>query len=496
MVRPGAEVNRGRLFAGTYTALGDSLAPGARLAIVDPRKGVPGAGPPDEFRFTPEEIDEELSQAGYEQLVRHDFLPRQNFLSLRREAVRRRTMRAVVEHDTRTSGGFAWSGALLLAVLATAVGTPPLRGAAPNEDLSGAARVLAMDVTARDGIIDLLLIEETDGGAVLRHRRSSDGAVTWTASTIDPGGRAIRTHRRGNDPRIAAIGDQIVVLWTRPGTGRFGVGPLATAWSAAGGRTWTAGANPADDGTTDGHAFLQLMADPEGRFHAYWLDSRDGGQGLRASSSNDGGRTWTANATLDRPTCECCWNEAIAMGGEQLAVLYRDNDPRDMALAVSENGGATWDRRGHVGAFGWGFNGCPHVGGGLGVTFAGSKQLLHAVVWTGKEADAGVHALRSGDGGRSWPAPQRLGSIRARHTDLAARGASVAIVWDEVRDGQSIILAAVSKDHGQTWGAPVVLSSREYYATHPLIVPTGEMYVVFWTERHGDDGLRWRSARL
>ena len=28
------------------------------------------------------------------------------------------------------------------------------------------------------------------------------------------------------------------------------------------------------------------------------------------------------------------------------------------------------------------------MGGGLGVTFAGSEQLLHAVVWTGKEADA------------------------------------------------------------------------------------------------------------
>lgn len=62
-----------------FSALRDSLAPGARLAIVDPRKGVPGAGPPDEFRFTPEEIDEELNMAGYELLSRHDFLPRQTF---------------------------------------------------------------------------------------------------------------------------------------------------------------------------------------------------------------------------------------------------------------------------------------------------------------------------------------------------------------------------------------------------------------------------------
>ena len=42
-----------------FSALRDSLPPRARLAIVDPRKGVPGADPPDEFRFTPEEIDED-----------------------------------------------------------------------------------------------------------------------------------------------------------------------------------------------------------------------------------------------------------------------------------------------------------------------------------------------------------------------------------------------------------------------------------------------------
>ena len=61
-------------------ALRDSLAPGARLAIVDHRKGAPGGGPPDEFRLTPDEIDTELALAGYRRQSRHDFLPRQNFL--------------------------------------------------------------------------------------------------------------------------------------------------------------------------------------------------------------------------------------------------------------------------------------------------------------------------------------------------------------------------------------------------------------------------------
>ena len=63
-----------------FTALRDRLAPGARLAIVDYQKGSPGGGPPDDFRFTVDEISSELEQAGYALQSQHDFLPRQNFL--------------------------------------------------------------------------------------------------------------------------------------------------------------------------------------------------------------------------------------------------------------------------------------------------------------------------------------------------------------------------------------------------------------------------------
>lgn len=62
-----------------FTKLKGSLKPGGKLAIIDFRKESP-AGPPVEFRFTPEQISAELKPAGFGLVEQHDFLPRQLFL--------------------------------------------------------------------------------------------------------------------------------------------------------------------------------------------------------------------------------------------------------------------------------------------------------------------------------------------------------------------------------------------------------------------------------
>jgi ubiquinone/menaquinone biosynthesis C-methylase UbiE len=62
-----------------FTTLRGMLKAGGRVAIVDFRKDSP-AGPPVEFRFTPEQIRAELEAAGFSLVGSHDFLPRQVFL--------------------------------------------------------------------------------------------------------------------------------------------------------------------------------------------------------------------------------------------------------------------------------------------------------------------------------------------------------------------------------------------------------------------------------
>jgi hypothetical protein len=299
------------------------------------------------------------------------------------------------------------------------------------------------------------------------------------------------------DPQIASSGDTIVVMWTVPGATEWGDGPLATAVSRDGGKSWASGGMPNDDGATRGHSFLELSADPDGVFYAFWLDARDGPSGLRSATSKDGGLTWSSNVSIDTRTCECCWNKSVALSSDTVAVLYRDIDPRDMALAVSERRGP-WTRRGSVGAFGWAIDGCPHVGGGLARTTAGATEFFHAVVWTGAEGHVGVHVLRSSDGGQHWSPPKKLGSERAKNTDLAAAGSNVAIVWDEARKGESAVFGVRSSDNGATWSEPVRLSGSGRVASHPLVVWTGGRFLAFWTERldTASETLRWQKGVL
>jgi len=325
---------------------------------------------------------------------------------------------------------------------------------------------------------------------VVVYTHTLDGGVTWRKPIrLSRNDNAPYAMHRGNDVQIAASGGDLIAAWQTAGTGYGGGGPMTTAISADGGESWHKGSNPADDGSTDAHGFIDLAADPDGNFHLVWLDNRNGAQGLYYARSKDGGKLWSQNIQVDKLTCECCWNQIKATGPDNLYVLYRDIHPRDMRMAISSNKGRTWNLGGRVGRFSWNFDGCPHAGGGIAsIPTSSGDSVLHAVVWTGLLEQPGLYYLASADNGRTWTDPAPLGELNALHADISARNADhIAAVWD-ARVGSNVIFAARSRDGGESWEAGERLSSRNVEATHPRIVSTPDGFRVFWTETHPRKG--------
>jgi hypothetical protein len=380
--------------------------------------------------------------------------------------------------------------------------------------------VVGLDVYRDGSRVHLLTAgQPATGPAVLRYARSDDGGKTFAAAVpVGVGQPEPDPVHRGMDPQVAAAGDKVVAVWTTAGTeDRFGRGPLATAISADGGRTWQVGPTPADHGRGIGNAFLDLAADADGAFHCVWLDGRTGTKGLRYARSADGGRSWSANLTLVDKTCECCWNAlATAPGtgggtgapgsaGARVWVLYRQASPRDMAVIASADGGKTWGPPSVAGGFGWQFNACPHVGGGVAPSADPGSTAVHAAVWTAKGGDAiGVYALTSPDAGKTWGPPTQLGTWRASHPDLAvAPGGRVAVAWDAMTEqGQVAVYAATSADAGKTWSEPRRLSDpNDGAAANPKLVPidgggSGGGFRAYFTQAGDGEPAVWRSAAV
>lgn len=356
-----------------------------------------------------------------------------------------------------------------------------------------------MDVYTEGSTLHMALVGKVSGkdGNSIAYLVSKDAGRSWSEPVIvNHAEDGAVMSRRGNEAQVAALGRRILVAWRRGGGELPDAGPIVTAYSEDGGKTWHGGGQSALGDATENQSYPDLAVDAKGRFHVVWLDDREergNTQGLRYARSEDGGRHWLGEATLDPQVCTCCWNRLVALPGHGLAVLYRDDEPHDMRLA-RQVGKRPWRSLSAVGAFDWRFNGCPHCGGGIA---AGPGQRLHGVVWSGKDGAEGLYYLNSQDLGGHWSPPLRVGDQRSRESDVAALadgrvGVVFAGPWGQ---GEGVQLIE-SDDQGKTWSNPKLLSAEGAAADHPRILATPKGFRVFWTEKRPGEGRVWAMYSL
>lgn len=355
--------------------------------------------------------------------------------------------------------------------------------------------VVSLDVVEKNGRIFLLLGEHEDGRQSVILKVSQNGGKSWLQPVaVDAGQTLAPSLVRSNDARLAVSGDNLFAFWTSYKEGAMhSAGPMVVAHSGDGGKNWRPGVSPADwqEGS---HAFF--AADGDGKqIHAVWLDSRNGPskvrgtQGMRHAVSEDGGKSWRKNITLDDVTCACCWT-AARLHQNALYVLYRDKQPSDMSIGVLR--GQDWQRLATVGEFNWFFEGCPHIGGGMAFGPGKNNQSIHAVIGTGLPEHSGIYYLHSNDGGKNWAQPVRMGNDSGLHGDVAvSANGRLAVVWDAISEDGLAIFVAEKLRNGK-FSEPVKISAPGIRAAFPRIVPAGDRFLVVWTQSR--DGKREELA--
>lgn len=305
-------------------------------------------------------------------------------------------------------------------------------------------------------------------GDTTYYARSADGGKSFAKPVALPPAHDISLGmRRG--PRIASTGEVIcvTVIGGRQGKGRDG--DLLAFRSIDDGRTWQGPVAVNDVANAAREGLHAMAAGPEGQLGCVWLDLRSRGTQVMASTSDDGGKTWSKNVRVYRSpggsVCECCHPSVAFDRQGSIHVLWRNslNGARDMYVASSRDGGKAFGEAKKLGRGTWTLKACPMDGGALAPLSGGAL----ATVWRRKNE---VFLTRAMD-----DEEQSLGA--GEQPWLAATPAGPAAVWLTKRGGDLLFKAP--------GGSAVTLAAG---ASDPVIAaaPEGRLLVAAWEWQDGD----------
>lgn len=270
---------------------------------------------------------------------------------------------------------------------------------------------------------------------------------------------------------------------------------INTSRSIDGGKTFSTPESLVKDSASQ--RFPSALIRPDGSIFMSWIDKRlvasakQGGEkrlggSIAYSFSEDGGKTFETERFANENSCECCRIGGSLDPQGNPVVAYRAIFPggiRDQATQVISAKGAEPIRR--VADDDWKTDACPHHGPSIAVSGSGK---FHVAWYTQGIKRSGVFYANSANQGVTYSKPSRIGTENANvaRPYLFALGQQVWLVWKEFDGRKSSVYLKDSKDDGNTWSAPKLLSSTAGYSDHPLLLSRGNEVFLSWLTR--DDG--------
>ena len=192
-------------------------------------------------------------------------------------------------------------------------------------------------------------------------------------------------------------------------------------------------------------------------------------------------------------SCECCRIVTTNKPDGTTVALWRhvfDGSERDHNIAEIPKAGAKPQL--HRATFGhWVIDGCPHHGAALASGGEGKDWWgYHMAYFDGNDKKPGLYYSRmDGVAWASSPA-KKFGdnSKQAGHPSLLSIGESVWLVWREIIDGKSSILAMLSEDGGKNWNEAKTLASSSQKADYPFLLQNKNAPYLVWNTQA--DGLQ------
>jgi hypothetical protein len=377
------------------------------------------------------------------------------------------------------------------------LGVPGAVNGTPSLAVLGRS-VAAVWTTTKDGAANVYLATSADGGATFSEpRRVNDQEGDASANNEQP-------------PRVAmsesAGARTITVVWSKRNEGpqRARRDAIRMARSTDGGRTFAPARFTHDAMLSGARGWESLAAGPDGQLHAVWLDGRDAERKIAEAASHSGmphkgqppqdvyhgaiapdGRI--TEGVIATGVCFCCKTAVAIEARGTVYAAWRHIFPgsmRDIAFAISTDGGRRFAPFVRVSEDKWELNGCPEDGPTLAVDRAGLIHIAWATLVQEDEPRKALFYATSRDGKTfspraRVPAPANVTPGHPQLTLTPDGGA--AIVWDEVVDGlRRVSFTRVSRTG--TFRPPQILSADES-ASNPVIVPSDGGVLVAWTSR-------------
>jgi hypothetical protein len=379
----------------------------------------------------------------------------------------------------------------------------PLRISAESSDAAEPAVSSATDGSVYVAWVEHRPNREAD---VMLGRFDASGQSSAPPVRVNPVA-GMATAWRG-DPPTLAVSPQgtIYVGWTaRVEPDSSHATDIYLSSSQDGGRTFAAAVKVNDDRAPAVHGMHSLAISSDGRIYVAWLDERNVAQPhpsekaeghhmesnreVFIATSEDNGRTFSANQKLAVDACPCCKTAIATASNHRVYVSWRQVLPgnfRHIAIATSTDDAKSFSKPAIVSNDQWVLAGCPVSGPALAANGDGFVR----VTWysEGTAGATGLYWTESSDGGKTFTSRNALQSGQVMGTPVLIRDKSDSyqIVWTSGNGGATRVTTAKLGEDGR-----VTKSAGDEDGELPAAALSGDTLFVAYVSKPQDKRSIW-----